>query len=238
MENTGYSTVGLGDAMLLANQNRDNFGNGGCWWIWIFLLFFLMGGNGFYGNNKGYATQQDVYAAADNQNLMGSIEQVRAGNISLGNGLADLGFTLNGTIQNGFTGAMRDNFGLQQAMMGGFNNVAQAIAENRFTAQSCCCETNRNLDQLRYNSAMETAGINQTATANTQKILDKLCNMEANAKDAEIAALRQQLSNAQLAVSQQAQNATIIQAVRPFPAPAYIVGSPYATNTCNCGLGA
>lgn len=83
---------------------------------------------------------------------------------------------------------------------------------------------------------MNTASINNAAASNTQKILDKLCTMEANAKDAEIAQLRQQLATANLAVSQQAQNAAIIQAVRPFPAPAYIVSSPYAAG-CNCTAG-
>lgn len=33
------------------------------------------------------------------------------------------------------------------------------------------------------------------------------------------------------------QTANIINASRPFPNPAYVVGSPYGTNTANCGCG-
>lgn len=29
----------------------------------------------------------------------------------------------------------------------------------------------------------------------------------------------------------------IINAIRPFPNPAYVVGSPYGTNIANCGCG-
>ena len=48
--------------------------------------------------------------------------------------------------------------------------------------------------------------------------------MENNAKDAQIADLRQQLNVATLAYSQQNQNATIINALRPYPAPTYPIG--------------
>lgn len=229
------STVGLGDAMLMA-QGGNGFGGN---WAWIILLFLLLGNNGWGGNNQCAAemaaakTQASVWQSNDQQNLMGAIGQVRDGNIALGNGIADATFALNQNVSNGFTGVMRDGFGLQSAMMGGFANVAQAVAENRFAQQNCCCETNRNIDAVRYDAALNTQGINATATANTQRILDKLCSMETAAKDAEIANLRQQLAGAQLTVSQQAQNAAIIGAIRPYPAPAYMVASPYG-NACPC----
>ena len=42
-------------------------------------------------------------------------------------------------------------------------------------------------------------------------------------------------------LSQQAQNATLISSLRPFPIPAYVTCSPYTANTgvgvcgCTCG---
>lgn len=40
-------------AALMSNKNnQDAWGGAGCWWIWIILLFFLWGGNGF-GNGFG-----------------------------------------------------------------------------------------------------------------------------------------------------------------------------------------
>jgi len=238
------TSVGLGDAMLLANQNRDGFANGGCF-FWVIILFWLMAGNNGWGNNgnanmaaelSAAQTRATVWESNDAQSMQNSIRDVARQINQVGDGIASSFVALNGQLNNGFTNQMRDNFGLQTTMMGGFNNVAQAVNENRFAAQQCCCETNRNIDSVNYNAAMNTANINTTATANTQKILDKLCAMEASAKDAEIANLRQALAGSQLAYSQQAQNAQLITALRPFPNPAYIVGSPYATTNCGCGV--
>ena len=46
------------------------------------------------------------------------------------------------------------------------------------------------------------------------------------------------LMSAQFQLSQQAQNATLIGTLRPFPQPAYITCSPYQSvgNTCGCGI--
>lgn len=219
------NSVGIGDAMLLANQN-----NGG-WWMWIILLFFLIGGNGGWNNrDSNVARIQDVYASNDNQSLRTAVN-------SLGNGIADATFALNGNIMGGFCNTQRDimqgNFAIEKGLTDNRYVLGNAINEGRFAQQQCCCETNRNIDGVRYDGAMNTAAITTNATCNTQKILDKLCSMEANAKDAEIAALRQQLSAAHLAVSQQAQNAQLISAIRPYPAPAYVVSSPYG-GACPC----
>lgn len=69
--------------------------------------------------------------------------------------------------------------------------------------------------------------------ANTQKILDKLCENE-------IQQLRTDLQSAQLQISQLSQTANITNALRPFPSPSYIVTSPYTSlfngfGNCGCG---
>ena len=39
-------------ALMNGNNNRGSWGGDGCWWIWIILLFFCWGGNGFgFGGN-------------------------------------------------------------------------------------------------------------------------------------------------------------------------------------------
>ena len=222
MENAGIQPV-----MPVGNYG-DGWGGGGCF-MWIIILFWLMSGNNGW-NNRGAA---DAELLVGQQRIQQSIfdsnyaQSNTAAIRDIGNGIASLGYA---NLQNAN--------GIQRDIMATGNNIAAAVAENRFAAQQCCCETNRNIDSVRYDAAMNTSAINNVATANTQKILDKLCNMEANAKDAEIANLRQALAGSQLAYSQQAQNAQLISALRPFPNPAYIVGSPYAAaNTCNCGLG-
>ena len=68
--------------------------------------------------------------------------------------------------------------------------------------------------------------------------------MESNAKDAQIADLREKLAVSNLQVSQQVQNATLINALRPFPQPSYLTCSPYqavnygygfSSSNSNCG---
>lgn len=81
--------------------------------------------------------------------------------------------------------------------------------------------------------------------ANTQKILDKLCENEINQ-------LRTDLQSAQLQISQLSQTSNIVNSLRPTPIPAYITCSPYESsfygaygfrngygynNGCGCGCG-
>ena len=46
----------------------------------------------------------------------------------------------------------------------------------------------------------------------------------------EIQGLRDQLQTANFQLSQQAQNATLINTIRPTPVPAYVTCSPYESN--------
>lgn len=45
------STVGLGDALQMATRNGEGFG-GTDGWLWIVVLFLLIGGGNYFGNNK------------------------------------------------------------------------------------------------------------------------------------------------------------------------------------------
>lgn len=40
-------------ALMNGNKNQDAWGGGGCWWLWIIVLFWLWGGNGFGNNRNG-----------------------------------------------------------------------------------------------------------------------------------------------------------------------------------------
>ena len=212
----------------------DGFGcGGGMWFMWIFVIFALMGGGGFggWGNRglEGALTRSDLTNGFDAQDIKNGIRGVQ-------NGLCDGFYAQNTTMLQGFNGLGRDVLENRFAL-------GAAIAENRFAAQNCCCETNRNIDAVRYENAQNTCAITSNATANTQKILDKLCLMESNAKDMQIADLREKLAVANLQVSQQVQNATLVNTLRPFPQPAYVTCSPYESargfhnynGGCGCG---
>jgi hypothetical protein len=93
------------------------------------------------------------------------------------------------------------------------NNLASGL-------QNCCCENRAGLADLKYTVATENCadraavadGIRDVIaaqTASTQKILDQLCQDKIDAKNDEIARLRQEVAMKDLAASQTAQNAFI-----------------------------
>lgn len=193
----------------------EGYGWGGMWFAWILILFVLMGGwgNGF-GGMRGAQAGFDVASQFDYQDIKNGIRGVQEG------------------INNGFYAQARD-------LCQGFAAVNAGINENRFAQQQCCCDNLRALDNVRYEASQHTCAITSNATENTQKILDKLCQMEANAKDQRIADLTASLQAANGQISQLSQTANIINAVRPFPIPSYQVQSPYVGSGyaygCGCG---
>ena len=131
--------------------------------------------------------------------------------------------------------------GIQRDLCAGFNGVNTAIAENRFAAQQCCCETQKGIMENRYASEKNTLEITNAIhaegeatraliNANTmQELRDRL-----EARDRDILARDFQLS-------QLAQNQYLVNTIKPCPIPAYITCSPYATANvvpatgCGCG---
>ena len=199
---------------------------GGMWFAWILILFVLMGGwgNGF-GGMRGAQAGFDVASQFDYQDIKNGVRGIQQG-------LCDGFYAQNTTMLQGFNGLQRD-------LCQGFAAVNAGINENRFAQQQCCCELGRAIDNTRYENAQNTCAITTNATGNTQKILDKLCQMEANAKDQRIADLTASLQAANGQISQLSQTANIINAVIPRPVPAYNVQSPYVGTGyaygCGCG---
>ena len=156
------------------------------------------------------------------------------------NGLCDGFYAMNTTNLQGFNGIGRD-------LCTGFNSVNNAITESRFAAQNCCCETNRNIDAVRYENAKNTCDIITSGNMNTRDIIEaqnagfqRVIDFMTNDK---IENLRTELQSAQLALQNNAQTQTLINELRPCAKPAYITCSPYTTayngfgynNGCCCG---
>lgn len=86
------------------------------------------------------------------------------------------------------------------------------------------CNTNSNIEKAILAGQQNTASIIAASTANTQKILDKLCADET-------ARLRSELSDARNSISNSVQTQYLISQLRPYPTPSYTVSSPYESIT-------
>jgi len=197
-------TMGVTPVYSLDGNKDNNMMGGG--FMWVFFLFFLLawGGNGLGGfGGANAATNQInndfIYSNLSNQ-IGRNADQVQNGFAGLNSGLCNLGYT------------NLSNFKDMQAQM-----------------SQCCCETNRNIDAVRYENARNTCDIIQASEKNADRILAYL-----NAADTQ--RLRDELQTAQIALSNASQTTNIINAVRPFPAPCYVTCSPY-TSPCDNGCG-
>ena len=130
----------------------------------------------------------------------------------------------------GFNGVGRD-------LCAGFNGVNQNINQSRFDMQQCCCDIKNHISDVRYENSRNTYDIvnaihsdgeatRALINANTMQALrDKLAE-----RDRDVLTRDFQLS-------QVAQNATLINELRPCPKPAYITCSPFTTYSYNGGCG-
>lgn len=180
------------------------FGGGG---MWVFFLFFLLawGGNGFGGGFGGGGSGAVNMVNNDflYSNLSGQIGR-----------LSDQNTFLSNSIQQGLC-----NLGYEN--LSSFKDLQAQMA-------SCCCETNRNIDAVRYENAKNTCDIIISGERNTDRILNYLTQNE-------IQTLRDQLQSANLALQNNAQTTSIVNAIRPTPQPAWLTCSPYSTPFGNCG---
>lgn len=204
----------------------------GIWTILLFAMIFGYGGGGFGfgGRDPGAvpATQADVRAAVDQQTLIGKLDRQTYG-------LADSTYALNNAITNGFHGVDNAVCTLGYQTQQGFNTLGAQMA-------SCCCETQRLVERgfcdIGYGMATNTANIIQASHCDTDRVLAKLNDMEAARQAEKIEALRLENQTLRFAASQQAQNAYLIDQLRPCPIPAYPACSPFAAaynGGCGCG---
>lgn len=206
----------------------DGAFGGGFFWIIILFFFAIFMGWGNNGNASG--------------------------------GMNYYGFPGQNYVQQGFD---------QAAVMGGLNGIQASLANAEVSRanlamalQNCCCENRAATADLKYTIATENCAdraavsdgirdIIANQTANTQMILDKMCQQEIDALKTQNQNLQTQLTLANLAASQNAQTAAILndnlaqtqaieQYLAPVPRPAYVVQNPNCcastfNNGCGCG---
>lgn len=213
MDGNGLSVA---DALALQDRGGDYFlGGNGMWVMFLFFILALGGGAGFgFGGASGALTRAEMYDGFTLNNIERQVQGVQQG-------LCDGFYAMNTGILNGFSGVQRD-------LCTGFNGVNQNINQARFDMQSCCCETNRNIDAVRYENAKNTCDI-------VNAIREDGALTRAQMTQQEIQSLRDQLQTANMQLSQQAQSANLINELRPCAKPAYITCSPY--QAANYGMG-
>lgn len=228
-------------ALMNGNNNRGSWGGDGCWWIWIILLFFCWGGNGFgFGGNGANGLPAQLNGDAGRELLMNAIQ----GN---GTAITQLASSLNCStqqIQNTLCN-IQSTLGMSSQQI--INAVQSMGCQIGNQIAECCCNVRQDIVKMGYENQLAT--INQTNVlqssastqfnilgakidAQTQIINDRFCQLEMREMQNKIDTLRQENSNLALAASQQAQTANIVSQLRPpCPVPAYIVQNPNCCST-------
>lgn len=162
MDNTADFAMGY----TMGDRNNCGYGNG--WggmfggegmWLFALLLLPMMWGGGFggFGNRNGQpVTEAGLCNAMNFNNLENAVGRLSDNQSAIArqtdNAICNLGYSA-----------------LQQT-----NETQRQLAD-------CCCTTQRAIDGVNYNAAMNTAAINANTTAGIQKVLDKMCENETNA---------------------------------------------------------
>lgn len=203
------------------------FGGGFADGWWIILLFLFAGGgfgwgNGFGGNGGGFMNA-DIQRGFDQSAVMTGVTGIQN---SITSGFGDVqtalcgGFAgVNANLNNGFAQAEIGNNARQMANMQQMFGIQSSL-------QNCCCENRSNIADLKYTVATENCadraaiaeGLREVITnqtANTQRILDVMCQDRLDSKNEKILELQNSLNMANLAASQTAQTAQIIAAMTP-----------------------
>lgn len=232
--NGGLSAADI--AAVMGNSNGGyGFNGDGAWWLVIIMLFALTGGNWGNANGGNGNINGDVQRGFDQTAVMSGI-----------NGLTT-------AVSNGFANAEISRCNTQANLTNLLNTIAMQ-------QQNCCCENRAAVADLKYTVATENCqdraalsdGLQTVINAinqNVGSVMDKICQLELDAKNDKIADLQNQLTMATLRESQSAQTAQILADnaaqtaaleyyLNPPAIPAYTVpnpnccSSPFYANGC------
>lgn len=254
MTDSGSVVTTMPVAPAYANGGSGFGGWGNDIWL-IIIILFAFGGFGGWGNGMGNGANNTAsvlypWMNSSQQVSDGFRDQMINSNItgiqtSLTNGFSGVqnalcsGFAgVNGAIANGFAQSEISANARQMADMQQNFALSQQLSQ-------CCCDNKTATQSLAYNIATEACAdrnaismalrdVLEANNSSTQKILDKMCEQEIQAKNDRIQELQTQLNMASLAASQAAQTNTlidnntlqtqyIVNRVAPYPIPAYIV---------------
>lgn len=210
------TTTGVLPTVPLVSGDGMGFNGDG---IWALLIFAMIFNNGFgFGNgNNNLATQDYVASEFTQQAINNGFENV------------------NSNIANGFARTNDNLCDVRQTVATGDMALNSSILENRYVGQLSACQTQRDIltqtnelntnlltTALQNQAKMDECCCNLRASGieNTQKILDAL---NQNTIDD----LRSQVNDLKNTITANGIGTSIVNQVRPYPVPSYIVSSPY-----------
>ena len=210
METMPLSAADVGAVVGNRGGYDDGFGYGS--WFWVIILLFAFWGNGFNRNN---GLETDIDTRFLERDIFNTNQNVSA------------------------TGCQT-----QRDVLESKYDLGTQVLENRFNCSQNACATQKEVLQNRYDNALQTqtlsaqmaeccCNLRAEGLANTQKVIDLI-------QQDKIDQLREQVNATNLALNNANLANTVINAVRPFPSPSYIVSSPYTNlynpyNGCGCG---
>ena len=191
-------------------MNNEMWNNPFIYLVWLAVL----GGGGIFGNRNGYGDAAVQGAITRSDLFEGFNNQDVNGQLrGITNGLCDGFYAINNSLKDGFY-------------------TTQA------NIKDCCCTTNRNIDAVRFDMSKgfcDVAGAIHAEGEATRALINATTMQELRDK---LADKDRDLMTANFQLSQQAQNAYLINEIRPCAKPAYITCSPYtAASFGGCGTG-
>lgn len=194
-----------------ASKNQDAWGGNGCWFIWVILMFWLWGGNGFNNGNNSIPNQlnndfgREVLLQAINGN---------------GQALQQLSTTLNCDI-NALQAAINN---VMQSIQGVGNQVGMSSQQIINSIQAgncqignqlaqCCCDLRTTITTQGYENQIATTNqtnmLQGTMNTNNQAILAKLDAIQNQTLQDKLDALREKNSTLMAQLSNEHQTAAI-----------------------------
>ena len=231
-ENSGGFVATMPMAPAYGGGYGGGFGNGmggDGWWVLLLLLAFGGGwGNGFGGGFGGGQLGYDFPWLLNGQNGINNnvsdgfrSAQLSDGITSIRDGISGLSTQLCGccgdmqmALANGFSGVNASINGAQNAISNQLYNNEIASLNRSFAEQTANTAgfngVQSSLCDIRYGNANNTRDILTALTAGVQSIKDQLCQDKIDAKNDEIAQLRQEVLYARGQASQDVQTARIL----------------------------
>lgn len=210
----GFDMSGIVPTLPIGNNNNNDaggFGAGGGWIVFLIIaMMFGWGGNGFGANNGrggNAATTEDLANGFAQNSILRNLS-------GLERGVCDLGYQ-NAQLASGVKEAVTQGIFATQS---GFNMLGSKL-------DSCCCETQRSIDGVKYQMATDTCAIitNQNQNANTiEAAIGKLaCELKTQSLEQEIARLNRENHDKEIRelelkgqISQNNQTTAILAAVK------------------------